>query len=118
MNPGDVFLLVIAFLLMLTLFLLEPGRVYDLVVNPTAGLILIIIVVEYLVLKSMDRTRVFRMENRRLVDRRRRDRVILRAAREVIEDGLAVPDAAEPEAARRRWEERARKALEQINEGL
>lgn len=78
-----------------------PAELARILYGPIGGLILVIMVVEYLVLKSMDRTRVLEIENARLRRRSRDQGLLLREAREVLQEAAAAPDALPEELAER-----------------
>lgn len=75
-------LVLLALLCMVVYRYREPilGALY----GPTALLVLIVAVVEFLVLQSMDRTRLYRIENKRLVRRRREDMKAMRETEAAI----------------------------------
>jgi len=116
-RSGDVFLVVLAFGLVVLFFSFEPYGILSMLYNPIAGLILLIVVVEYLVLKSMDRTRIYQLENRRLREYRRGDRVLLKRTRDAITESLAMNEDT-PEEARLRWRAKAQNLLEDIRDRL
>jgi hypothetical protein len=115
-NSGDLFFLVAVFTIILLLVLVGLRDLTGLLYSREAGIVLIVVVIQYLVLKSMDRTRVYQMENQRLRDLRRADRLLLRRARDVIEDRLADsttpnPDMPEDQV---RWRTRAEEVVKEI----
>lgn len=116
-QSGDLFLVLVVFAVVLTFFMFEPGRVIDALYNPTAGLILIIMAVQFLVLKSMDRTRVYQLENTRLREQRRTDRVLLKQAGEVLGDPLDNIDEMDEEE-RNRWKARCQLLAQEIRDRL
>ncbi len=59
--------------------------VFEILYGPTAGVILILMVIQYLVLKSGDRTRIYRLEIERLSRIRRNQEDLLRSTRTVLE---------------------------------
>ncbi len=116
-NSGDLFFLLALFSLMLVVVLVGFRDLTSLIYSRWAGIILLITVIQYLVLKSMDRTRVYQMENQRLRDLRRADRLMLRRARDIIEDRLAAeppPPAAEESEEKTRWRARAEEVVSDI----
>ncbi|MBI5155167.1 hypothetical protein HZA57_08015, partial [Candidatus Poribacteria bacterium] len=116
-RAGDLFLLVVVFGLILTFVTFKPNQVFLTLYNKTAGLILIIMVVEYLAIKSTDRTRVYRIENRRLRERRRDDEALLRRSRELLAERLEQPVASD-EDAQMRWKARAEMVCEDITKAI
>jgi len=116
-NSGDLFFLLAIFSLILVVVLVGFRDLTSLIYSRWAGIILLITVIQYLVLKSMDRTRVYQMENQRLRDLRRADRLMLRRARDIIEDRLAAeppPPAAEESEEKTRWRTRAEEVVRDI----
>jgi hypothetical protein len=116
-NSGDLFFLLALFSLVLVVVLVGFRDLTSLIYSRWAGIILLITVIQYLVLKSMDRTRVYQMENQRLRDLRRTDRLMLRRARDIIEDRLAAepaPPAAEDNEEKSRWRTRAEEVVRDI----
>lgn len=116
-RSGDVFLFLLVFLLIVIFFAFGLEQLVDLFYNKTAGLILIVIVVEFLILKSMDRTRVYQIENARLREQRRADRALLKRAVELLDE--ATNEAAlRSEETRRRLRHRAEVMAEELRERL
>lgn len=113
-RSGDLFFVVVLFFLILTFVVWSPGEVIRLLFNETAGLVLIVIVVEFLILKSMDRTRVFQLENIKLREARRGDRALLKRAREALSE---VDKASDSESAQA-WKENARKLADEIKDNI
>jgi len=118
-RSGDVFLLLIVFILAMLFFAYGDSIIYKLY-SQTAGLILIIMVVEYLILKSTDRTRVYEMENLKLREQRRNDRNILKRARSLLADKLIQEEADSPpeEESLQRWRTRAGDLVDEIENRL
>lgn len=120
-RSGDLFFVIVLFGLVLTVFLVSPNQFLGVATHPTTGIVLIALVIQYLVLKSMDRTRVYRMENRKLRERHRDQVRLLRRAKEVIETRLRELEAelgdtpgGEERAERSPWESEARKVVRGI----
>jgi len=59
-------------------------EIFEAFYGPTAMIIMIIMVLEFLVLKSFDRTRLYRLENERLVRRRVEDIKAIRKAEAIL----------------------------------
>ncbi|MBX3730663.1 MAG: hypothetical protein KF858_15915 [Candidatus Sumerlaeia bacterium] len=116
-RSGDLFLFVLVFLLVVIFFAFGLEQIIDLFYNKTAGLILIVIVVEFLILKSMDRTRVYQMENARLREQRRADRALLKRAVELLEEATD-DEAVRRDDTRRRLRHRAEVMAEELRERL
>lgn len=117
-RSGDLFLVVIIAALLLVFFIKKPGEILQYFYNQTAGLILIIMVVEYLVLKSMDRTRVFQLENYRLRESRRADRQLLKRSRELIDERAEADADQWDEEDEKRWRKKANLLSEDIRDSL
>lgn len=116
-HSGDLFLALLVFVIVLVFVIFEPKDVVYTLYNRTAGLILIIMVVEYLVLKSMDRTRVYQLENMRLREQRRSDRQTLRRAKEALDEGMRA-EICRDEQAQVRWKAKAEVLSEEIGDKL
>ncbi len=115
-HSGDLFFLLAIFIIVLLVVLVGFQNLTGLLYSPIAGILLFVVVIEYLVLKSMDRTRVYQMENQRLRDLRRGDKLLLRRARDVIEDRLAdtpTPNPDDPDE-KKRWRTRAEEIVSDI----
>jgi hypothetical protein len=84
-RSGDVALVSVigGFFLLLANFSL--GEIVGYIYHPVAGLIALLLIIQYLWLKSADRTRIYRMEIDRLRGQRRRDEELLRQCRDLIE---------------------------------
>lgn len=66
-------------------------EIFEAFYGPTAMIIMIIMVLEFLVLKSFDRTRLYRLENERLVRRRVEDIKAIRKAEAILAQLLGEP---------------------------
>lgn len=81
-------------------------RYYDDIVvalySRTAMVVLVVMVIEFLILKSFDRTRLYRIENHRLVRRRMADLQAMREAESALADLIREPPMAPTEVLRRR----------------
>lgn len=114
---GDVFLVVLILALGALLIAFRPTDLFQLLYNQTMGIILIVIVVEYLILKSMDRTRIYELENRRIREYRRSERALLKRCREVLVEGAELsPDV--DEETRKRWNAKAEVLSDDIRDLL
>lgn len=105
-RSGDVIILLIIGVFVIAAINTSPGAVFDFLYSPTAGLILLIMILEFLWLKSGDRTRVYRLEIDRLRAQRRRDEDLLRRARDIIHQSVNNP-ATEEEGRPGDWRQRA-----------
>lgn len=124
MRAGDlvlIFVIVALLLLVAGIDFQNPGEIvnffFGLLFNPTAGLILLIVIVEFLWLKSYDRTRIYKLEADRLRELRKRDEKLLRRAREVIDQAVSNPET-EEEGRPGDWLQRAKDTAEDIKERL
>lgn len=97
-RSGDLFLFLVIAGLVLLFFLVEPQQVVTFMMDPKVGVFLLVLVVEYLILKSVDRTRVYQMENTRLREQKRADHQTMKRAREVIEEGMRDDTVLTPDA--------------------
>jgi hypothetical protein len=87
----------------------------DILLSPTAVLILAVMVVEYVFLKSSDRTRVYGMENKRLREKRREDLDLLERARELLQDRMD-SESFDSSEDKTRWETRAEIVIQDIDD--
>ncbi len=117
-RSGDLFLLLILFILGIVFFAYDFERIFQLLYNQTAGLVLVIIVVEYLILKSMDRTRVYEMENVRLREQRRSDRALMQKARNLLEERLEHDEKDPSEEEKARWKTRVDDLVDELGSRL
>lgn len=95
-RAGDVIIILALAVLATALVTLGPREAVNLLYNPIAGLILLVMIVEFLWLKSGDRTRVYRLEIERLRTLRRRDEDMLQRARSVLGQALDAPPEDSP----------------------
>ncbi|MCB2154445.1 hypothetical protein KQI84_06135 [bacterium] len=105
-RSGNILLLTVVFIIIIAFIVFGPDKLVFSLYNETAALILGIMIVEYLVLKSQDRTRVYKIENQRLRDRRRVESSLLRRAKALLDERMESPDF-EDEEASVRWNVRA-----------
>ena len=114
---GDVVVVLFFLVILFSLFRYDPMEILSLLYHPVAGLVLLVMLVEFLWLKSGDRTRIYRIEIDRLRRTRREDEELLRRAREVVAEVVANPD---PEDANRPgdWRKRAINLRQDIDERL
>lgn len=97
-RSGDLFLFLVVGGLILLFVLVEPQRILSFMMDPKVGVFLLVLVVQYLILKSTDRTRVYEMENTRLRDQKRVDQLAMKRAREIIEEGMRDETVLTPDA--------------------
>lgn len=91
--------------------------IFELLYRPVAGLILLIVILEFLWLKSGDRTRLYRLEIERLRTRRYQDEELLRRARAVIDQAVKGPETEEAGRAGD-WRQRALDTVKDMDERL
>ncbi len=115
MRTGDVVILLVLGVLAVALVTLGPGGILDALYNPIVGLILLVMIVEFLWLKSGDRTRVYRLEIDRLRTLRRRDEDLLHRARDTVNEALDSP-AENPATQRADWRRRANELRKDLKE--
>ncbi len=111
----DLLILLILGVIIVVAFNVGFEQLFSLLYSPTAGLILLIVIVEFLWLKSGDRTRIYRLENDRLRTKLRQDEELLRQARELL--GQATQPSDPPAAGTSPdWAQRAEKLKKDIDE--
>lgn len=120
-RSGDVLFFIVFFLIIVFVFVVSIDQIPDYLFNKYAGLIYLIMVIEYVVLKSMDRTRVYERENGRLREKIRNYRRLLQRSEKLLNpnpegatDSEALP---EPEE-RARWEALAEDCAQEIRQNL
>lgn len=91
---------------------LSPIRILEALTSRTALLIYIIMVAEYLFIKSTDRTRIYRLENQRLRDRRRDLEELTRDLGAAIDQ--AAPLVGNGEGAANEWQAVAEKLRQRL----
>jgi len=106
-RSGDLFFLLVIFVIVVLLLAYDFDRIAAFFTNPTAGIVLIVMVVEYLVLKSMDRTRAYETENIRLRERLRTERELMAKARALLEEKIAHEKSAATDEELAQWRARA-----------
>lgn len=114
---GDLAFLSVVLVLAGAIILHYGLDLFDILYSPTAGFVAIIMIVEYLLIKSSDMTRVFRIENDELRKRRRRDEALLRKARELTGQALLPPESEEG-GRPGDWQRRAKDFLDELEERL
>jgi hypothetical protein len=86
---GDVLLAIVIGAAIVLLVNFSLAEIFGFLYHPVAGLIALLLIVEYLWLKSGDRTRIYRMEVDRLRQLRRSDEDLLRRCRAALKSGQA-----------------------------
>ena len=105
-RPGNILLLAVVFIIIIAFMVFGPKKIVVSLYNETAAVILAIMIAEYLILKSQDRTRVYKIENQRLRDRRRVEAGLLRRSKALLEERLENSEFEDDEASVR-WTVRA-----------
>lgn len=116
-RAGDIVVMALVGALLILLYNYSLGEIVGVLYSPIAGLIILIMIAEFLWLKSGDRTRVYKLEVDKLRMLRRRDDDLLRRARTVIDQALSFPETEEtPRPAD--WHRRAMDARKDIDDRL
>ena len=105
-RTGDLILVIIFAVVVLLFLRYEFTEIAALLFHPIAGLIVLIVIVQFLWMKSSDRTRIYKLESDRLRDLRRRDEALLRRTRDIIELSILFPDG-EKQGRPGDWRQRA-----------
>lgn len=116
-RSGDLVVLTLVGGLLLLFFNYDFYDIIGFLYNPWVGLVILLLILEFLWLKSTDRTRVYRLELDRLRDRARHDERLLRRAREVLDRGIRGP-ATEEEGRPGDWQRHAKDLLDDMEERL
>lgn len=116
-RSGDIFLVVLFAAIGVVLVNWRPSEIFGFLYHPVVGLVLLVMIVEFLWLKSGDRTRVYRLEIDKLRALRRKDQDLLGKARDVIRDGVQMPEA-EENGRPGDWRQRALDTVKDIDERL
>lgn len=96
-RTADLLVLIVVGILGVAVFNLGKDQIFSLLYNPIAGLIVLIMIIEFLWLKSGDRTRLYRLENDRLRTKLRKDEELLKRGRDLLHQAI---ESAESEQAR------------------
>jgi len=111
----DVSILLLVLALGGMVIYLTPFRVFEALTSRTALIIYIVMVAEYLFIKSTDRTRIYRIENQRLRDHRHNLEALAKESISALDEAAPrLPDGEESEKWRARIDslkERIRKLL-------
>ncbi|MCC6546800.1 hypothetical protein IT570_06485 [Candidatus Sumerlaeota bacterium] len=113
-GKADLLVFIIVGALAVVAFNLGRDQIFSLIYNPTAGLIVLIMIVEFLWLKSGDRTRLYRLENDRLRTKLRKDEDLLKRGRDLLHQAI---ESAEAEQARPvDWHQQATRLQKDIDD--
>ena len=116
-RSGDILLVVVIFALVFIFATFEFTEVIRILYHPVTVLILTVMIVEFLWLKSSDRTRIYRLEGDRLRRLRSVDEQLLRRARDVIKAAVDGPDT-EEQGRSGDWHQRAVDVTKDIDSRL
>lgn len=94
-RAGDIIIILVLAAIIGAMVNYSPGAIIDFIYSPVAGVILVVMILEFLWLKSGDRTRVYRIEIDRLRSQRRRDEDLLRRAHEIVDQAIEYPESEE-----------------------
>jgi len=94
-RTGDIIVVILFLSIPLLLLQFDFTELFAIIYHPVAGLILLVVLVEFIWLKSGDRTRIYKLEIDRLRRLRREDEELLRRARQVVQEGLINPETEE-----------------------
>lgn len=113
-RSGDVFFVSLFFLVVILVFILQPARIGELIFNKYAGIVLIIMIAEFFMLKSMDRTKVYERECAKLRDKLKNQKRVLRKSRTLLEEATTtnIKDGTDEQV---RWDTRAEDCVKEID---
>lgn len=115
LRTGDIMLLLFLAVVVGAFLYLDQARVVGFLYSPWAVLIGLLLIGQYLLLKSGDRTRIYHMENARLRRRREADGKLLERARLLLKEGIDGP-LTEEEGRAGDWRTRARDLMKDLDE--
>lgn len=116
-RSGDLALLMLIGALVLVFVNYDPLEVLSFLYNPWVGIVIMLLLLEFLWLKSTDRTRIYRLEMDRLRDRARRDERLLRRARDLVSQGVEYPNG-EADGRPGDWMQKAKDLRRELDERL
>lgn len=114
---GDVVLVLLVAGIVWLFLSFDPTEVLAALYNPWVGVVVLLLILEYLWIKSGDRTRIYRRELDRLRDRAKKDERLLRRSREILSQTIDGP-ATEEEGRPGDWLSRARELRQELDERL
>ena len=117
LRTGDIVLVMLLIGVFSLFYNFSLQGIFELLYQPVSGLILLIVILEFLWLKSGDRTRLYRIEIDRLRARRYQDEELLRRARAVIDQAVKGPESEEAGRAGD-WRQRAVDTVKDLDERL
>lgn len=95
-RTGDIIVVILFLSIVLVVMQFDFTELFAIVYHPVAGLILLVVLVEFIWLKSGDRTRIYKIEIDKLRRSRREDEELLRRARKLVGDAIAPPKQEDP----------------------
>lgn len=116
-RSGDILLVVVIFALVFIFATFKFTEIIRILYHPVTVLILTVMIVEFLWLKSSDRTRIYRLEGDRLRRLRAGDEALLRRAREVVQQAIDGPES-EEQGRTGDWRQRAIDVTKDIDSRL
>ncbi len=116
-RSGDIVILVIVAGLVAVFYNFTVDEIFNILYSPQTGLIVLIIIVQFIWLKSGDRTRVYRIEIQKLRDQRRQDEDFLRKAKEIVEVAIDYPNG-EADGRPGDWQRKAKDLQRNLEERL
>jgi hypothetical protein len=117
-RSGDVIILLIIGALVVAAFnFSSAGDFISFLYQPLVGIILLIIIIEFLWLKSSDRTRVYAIEIERLRSLRRKDEALLRETKKLLKQAVQHPET-EEEGRPGDWHQKALNLSKDLDERL
>ncbi len=116
-RSGDLIVLLIAAVVIIIVYNYQVSDIVGVLYNPWVGVVLVIMILEFLILKSGDRTRVYRLELDKLRESRRKDEDLLKKARTIIDQSIEYPES-EEEGRPGDWLMRAKDVVKDIGDRL
>ncbi|MDX1973856.1 MAG: hypothetical protein SFY68_15105 [Candidatus Sumerlaeia bacterium] len=115
---ADLLFIVVVFIILVLVVVVTLDQVPEFLFNKYSGLIFIIMLVEYVILKSMDRTRVYERENARLREKLRNCRRVMQKAERLLEDSAKTDCETVDVRDRVKWEALAKDCAEDLRKNL
>ena len=87
-RSADLIVLIVIGLLAVATFSVGFDQIFSWLYNPLVGTMIVIMIVEFLWLKSGDRTRLYKLENDRLRTKLRQDEELLKRAADLVQQAV------------------------------
>lgn len=116
-RTGDVLIVIAVAGAAALLYNHDVSDIIGFIYNKYVGLVLLLLILEFLWLKSGDRTRVYFLEIEKLRARRRKDEELLKRSKEMIELAIKYPKP-EEEGRPGAWMQRAKDTVKDIEDRL